>query len=208
MTWMGLASWLRRVRFSLMYHRGRTPWDSGISPPELVAAVTGDAALPAGRALDLGCGTGTNALYLARLGWDVVGVDFVAPAIARAHAKAAAAGPLAGSVRFVRGDVTALGALDLGSPASYSLLFDLGCLHGLPPDGRGRYASGIARLAAPGAMYLLYAFSPRLMGGRPIGMTADEVRMLFAPHFTVTRAVEGTDRGLPSAWYWLERTEE
>ncbi|HEX6797728.1 MAG TPA: methyltransferase domain-containing protein [Ktedonobacterales bacterium] len=197
-------SWLRRARFSLMYRRGRPPWDSGISPPELVATVTGDTALLSGRALDLGCGTGTNALYLARLGWDVVGVDFVAPAIARARAKAAAAGPLAGFVRFVRGDVTALGALDLGPPASYSLLFDLGCVHGLPPEGRSRYASGIAPLAAPGATYLLYAFAPRLMRGRPIGMTADEVRALFAPHFAVMRAVEGTDGGLPSSWYWLE----
>lgn len=197
--------WLRRVRFSLMYRRGFTPWDSGITPPELVAAVTGVGALAPGRALDLGCGTGTNALYLARLGWDVVGVDFVAPAIARARAKAAAAGPLAGSVRFVRGDVTALGAFDLGPPGSFSLLFDLGCLHSLPPASRPRYASGIARLAAPGAAYLLYAFAPRLMNGRPIGMTADEVRTLFAPHFAVTRSVEGTDRGLPSAWYWLER---
>lgn len=206
MTWTGLAAWLRRARFSLMYRRGRTPWDSGISPPELVAAVTGEGALPAGRALDLGCGTGTNALYLARLGWEVVGVDFAAPAIARARAKAAAAslGP-PGSVRFVRGDVTALGALDLGPPGSFSLLFDLGCLHGLPPASRPRYASGIARLAAPGATYLLYAFAPRLMHGRPIGISADEVRALFAPHFAVTRVVEGTDRGLPSAWYWLRR---
>lgn len=202
---MGQAMWLRRLRFGLMYRRGRPPWDSGISPPELVATVTGDEALALapGRALDLGCGTGTNALYLARLGWEVVGVDFVAQAIARARAKVAAAGPLAGSARFVRGDVTALGALDLGPEASCSLIFDLGCLHGLPPTSRPRYASGIARLAAPGATYLLYAFAPRLMGGRPIGLTSDEIRALFAPHFTVTRAVEGTDGGLPSAWYWL-----
>lgn len=201
------AMWLRRARFSLMYRRGRTPWDSGISPPELVAAVTGDDALTKApsRALDLGCGTGTNALYLARLGWDVVGVDFVAPAITRARAKIASAGTLAGSARFVRGDVTNLGALDVGPDRSFSLLFDLGCLHGLPSASHPRYASGIARLAAPGATYLLYAFAPRLMGGRPIGLTADEVRTLFAPHFAVTRIVEGTDRGLPSSWYWLRR---
>jgi SAM-dependent methyltransferase len=197
--------WLRRLRFSMMYRRGQTPWDSGISPPELVATVTGDGALPPGRALDLGCGTGTNTLYLARLGWDVVGVDFAGPAVERARAKAAAAGSLAGSTRFVRGDVTHLEALNLGPEASFSLVFDLGCLHGVPAAGRERYARGIARLANPGATYLLYAFAPRSMNGRPIGMAADEVRALFAPHFTVTRVVEGTDTGLPSAWYWLRR---
>ncbi len=64
-----------RFSFWLAYRRGFTPWDTGISPPELVAVVEGDQALPPGKALDLGCGTGTNSIYLAQHGWDVSGVD-------------------------------------------------------------------------------------------------------------------------------------
>ncbi|HEX6121533.1 MAG TPA: class I SAM-dependent methyltransferase, partial [Ktedonobacterales bacterium] len=172
--------------------------------PELVAAVEGEAALPPGRALDLGCGTGTNTLYLARHGWQTVGVDFVARAIAQAEAKAQRAGVLPGSVRFLRGDATQLDALDLGGP--FTLVFDLGCLHGIPTESRPRYAAGLARAAAPGARYLLYAFGPRTVGPRRMGLTEAEVRALFAGSFAVERIERGSDRGgIASAWYWLRR---
>jgi hypothetical protein len=65
---------------------------------------------------------------------------------------------------------------------------------------------GAAHHAAPGALFLLYAFGPRdLGGGRMGGVTPDDIRTLFAPAFTVERVVQGTDtgRGFPSAWYWL-----
>lgn len=194
----------RRISFTLSYLRGQARWDTGISPPELVETIEGPHAEPPGRALDLGCGTGTNALYLARHGWHTTGIDFASPAIARAKAKAGAAGKLTGSVRFLRGDVTALKALDLGAP--FDLLFDVGCLHGLSPAGRARYAAGLPRVAAPHALFLLYTFSPRMVHGRTIGMTQDEVRALFAGAFTIERVLEGTFHDLPSAWFWLRRT--
>ena len=92
-----------RLFFTWMYRRGRTPWDTGISPPELVEAVEGVGAMPPGRALDLGCGTGTNCLYMARNGWQAIGVDFAAPAITRAKRKARAMSKLPGAVRFIHG---------------------------------------------------------------------------------------------------------
>jgi SAM-dependent methyltransferase len=207
MAW--LMTMLRRLRlnrlfFAVMYWRGQPPWDTGISPPELVAAVEGEHALPPGRALDLGCGTGTNCLYLARHGWHATGVDFVAAPIARAEAKARAAGPFPGSARFLRGDVTHLETLDLGEP--FTLLFDLGCLHSIPRDDRARYAAGVTQAAAPGATYLLYAFAPTAVAGRPVGLTEAEVRALFADGFEVEHMEQGSDRGgITSAWYWLRR---
>ena len=88
---------LRRLFFSFFYRVGRPPWDSGVTPPELIEAVEGPNALPPGHALDIGCGSGTNSVYLARHGWSVTGVDFAGAAIARAKEKARMARPLRGS---------------------------------------------------------------------------------------------------------------
>jgi methylase of polypeptide subunit release factors len=56
----------QRLFYRLTYRFGHPRWDSGITPPELAEIVEGPDAMPPGRALDLGCGTGTNAVYLAR----------------------------------------------------------------------------------------------------------------------------------------------
>ena len=201
-----LSMLLHRLFFTFMYRRGTTPWDTGVSPPELVDAVEGAGAMPPGRALDLGCGTGTNCLYLAQNGWQAIGVDITAPAIARARAKARKAGQMPGSVRFIRGDVTRLERLPIGDPCS--LILDLGCLHGLPEERRADYAAGVAHFAAPGALYLLYGFEPREMGMRRVGFTQDEVEFLFRGRFRLEKVEKGTNRGdIPSAWYWLRRIE-
>ena len=67
----------RRLAFNIWYFR-KPPWDSGISPPELLEFIR---TRPAGKAIDLGCGTGTNVITLAKAGWQVTGVDFALRAI-------------------------------------------------------------------------------------------------------------------------------
>jgi len=68
------------------YKNQDAPWDTGITPPEIVA-IAGE--LPPGKAIDLGCGTGTNVRYLLEQGWTADGVDFVPQAIELAQAKLA-----------------------------------------------------------------------------------------------------------------------
>jgi len=157
------------------------------------------AGLPASRALDLGCGTGTNCIYLARHGWEVVGVDFSVLAILRARRKARRAGV---DCQFYQGDVTDLAFL--ADP--FDLALDIGCLHSLPPEGWGRYAAEVARLVRPAGLYLLYTFTPRPDRPIPYWMAPEEVRNLFAPAFAVEREKRGEDPSGPrSAWYWLRR---
>lgn len=190
-----------RLFFWFAYLTGRAPWDTGISPPELVALVEGERALPPGAVLDLGCGTGTNSIYLAQHGWDVSGVDFTARALEKASQKAARAGVM---VKFYRGDVTRLDQLPLRGP--FDLLLDIGCFHSLAPDGRAVYAAGVARLSKPGTRLLLYAFVPHKIGSRLVGVTPDEVKGIFADSFTCEEIDWGSDApGTGSAWYTLKR---
>jgi cyclopropane fatty-acyl-phospholipid synthase-like methyltransferase len=191
---LGRKSW----SFDLRYLLGRPPWDTEVTPPEVIELVEGGV-LPPGRALDLGCGTGTNCIYLARHDWEVVGVDFSVLAIRRAWRKARRAGV---DGRFYQVDVTNLAFL--ADP--FDLALDIGCLHSLSPEDWRRYAAGVARLVLPGGLYLLYTFTPR--PDRPIsrGVAPEEVRSLFAPAFAVEREERGEDPSGPrSAWYWLRR---
>ena len=175
--WFGLWYWLPR----------RPPWDTGITPPELERFV---ASHPPGRALDLGCGTGTNVVYLARHGWTGVGVDFVGRAIAEARRRARRAGVMC---TFLTGDVTRLAVT-----GPFDLALDIGCLHSIPAEGRAGYATGLARVVRPGGSFLLYAFAP---GGPAVGLTSDDVRSTFADAFDIVHVEEG--KGRPSAWYTL-----
>jgi len=177
----------RRLLFDLRYRLGRPRWDTGVTPPELVAFVESEGRTP-GRALDLGCGTGTNVVYLARHGWDARGVDFSPRAIALARRRARDAG--LDPERFRVADVTRMP--DLGPP--FDLALDMGCLHSVPADGRGAYAAGLVARLRPGAAYLLYAFCPP----DPYGIARDDVERLF-PDLALASFVPGTGR--PSAWY-------
>src|SRR5438094_6869769 len=62
------------IFFRAMYRFGFTPWDSGVTPPELKELIEGPQARTPAKALDLGCGTGTNALYMTQHGWDVTAI--------------------------------------------------------------------------------------------------------------------------------------
>lgn len=184
--------------FRFAYLVGYKPWDSGVPPPELKEVVEGPAALPPGRALDLGCGTGTSCVYLARHGWEVTGVELVGRAVAAARRKAAAAEV---TPRILKGDVTKLDQLGIGD--GYSLVLDLGCYHGIPESRRDAYAAGITAATRPKATFLLYAFAP---GGGPRGVQgtdAEELERRFQG-WELLSATPGQDR-FAAFWYRLRR---
>jgi len=191
---------LGRLFYRLAYAHGKPRWDTGRVPEALDAAVRD---LDPGRFLDLGCGTGGAVVHLATRGWDALGVDFVASAIAAARRRAADAGVAAG---FRVGDVTRLG--ELIGDRQFDLILDAGCYQGLSEAGRERYADGVARVAAPGATFLLYGFSAvpatwRLIGAPGVGSADAETR--FAPWFALEqRGVAGMGRR-DATWYRLRR---
>jgi len=179
--------------FLWRYVRGRTPWDTGVTPPEVVDYIK---SAPPGRALDLGCGTGTNAIAMTKQGWQVVGIDFISGAIRQARKKAACENV---TVDFQVGDVTRLDPI-LG-PFDYIL--DIGCLHSLASDQRQLYAEGVKRLIGSGGMYMLYAWMPRDWKGRKRGIAPETLTSLFTPPLRLEKKVVGEEGGGPSVWYWF-----
>jgi SAM-dependent methyltransferase len=191
----------KRLRFWLAYLRGRTPWDTNVTPPELVYTITGPDALTPGRALDLGCGTGTNVIFLAQHGWDAVGIDFVDHAIRRARKKAAKSGVTA---HFFAGDVTRLETIP-GLTGSFDLIVDIGCLHSLSPEGQMSYARGLkGRLRSDGT-FLLYAWLSHHRATDTVQEDVDHVARLFEPELRVHASQRGEERGRPTAWYWFRQ---
>ncbi|WP_327676251.1 class I SAM-dependent methyltransferase [Kitasatospora sp. NBC_00458] len=151
---------------------------------------------PGGRALDLGCGAGRNAIHLASRGFEVDAVDLSATAVAWARERADEAGAAAGSVgavgavRFHCGNI-----FDPELPlARYDVVYDSGCLHHLPPHRRVSYLALLDRVLAPGGYFAVNCFAAGAMGselpdaelyrnGRLDGglaFTADELRWIFS----------------------------
>jgi 2-polyprenyl-3-methyl-5-hydroxy-6-metoxy-1,4-benzoquinol methylase len=147
---------------------------------------------PPGKALDPGCGTGTNAITLARHGWQTTGVDFASKAIRTARRKAAEAGL---KIDFHPADVTNLYML----ADVYDYALDIGCLFTLAEKDRIKYAVALARLLRPHGWYMLYAWLPRPWKGGHRGISAEEVDSLLWANFSKERTVPGEENGHPSA---------
>ena len=187
--------------WDFLYLFRRTPWDTGVTPPEIVAMIEGGK-VSIGRALDLGCGTGTNAIYLAQHGFTVTAIDVSRRAIALAKRKVRTA-QLADRVQFERGDVTLLRRWLPGSSIHFAC--DIGCFHNLKLEARRRYVSALTSVLKPGAIYMLYAFEPQ---PDRTGVALDEIAALFDPAYRLDALRRGSDhnrRG--SAWYTLIKRE-
>jgi SAM-dependent methyltransferase len=192
----------KHTLFRIFYRLGFTPWDGHPLAQSLRALVDGDGALPTGKALELGCGTGDCSIHLAELGWQVTAVDYVKQALDKARAKADAAGAI---INFARADVTRLSSAGLGD--NFGLIVDNGCLHNMSDADRDSYVREVSAMAAPGARLLIVAFAP---GGRfgVRGVEDAEMEQRFTHGWTMlsTGAEQELDRErTPTRYYLFQR---
>jgi SAM-dependent methyltransferase len=154
-------------------------------PDESLAGWLADGRLAPGRVLELGCGHGRNALYLASQGWTVDAVDLSAEAVGWARQRAEAADA---NVTFQNCSIFDAGI----EPESYDLVYDSGCLHHLPPHRRQSYVSLVNRALKPGGHFGLTCFRPeggsgltdrevyeRASLGGGLGYTEDQLRSIW-----------------------------
>lgn len=183
------------------YASGELPWDTGEPEPLLAEFVTSGRIQPT-RTLEIGAGTGTNALWLAECGFDVLGIDVAPLAVERANAK------LNGRdlpCRFRTLDF--LATEPPGGP--FEFVFDRGCFHVFDePEERARFAAQVAAALAPGGLWLSLIGSTegglREMG--PPQRSAREVALAIEPTLEIVelRAAEFRGHGA-KAWFCLAR---
>jgi SAM-dependent methyltransferase len=157
------------------------PWDIGRAQPVMVGL---EAAGRIGhRVIDVGCGTGDNALHMAARGHDVVGVDAAPTAIRKAREKAVAmrdSGAVSPEIAtFVEGDVLRLPDLPgLGAP--FDTAIDSGLFHTFGDEERPIFAASLAGIVRPAGTYYMLCFSDRQPGTfGPRRVTQREIRGTF-----------------------------
>ena len=185
------------------YASGELPWDTGEADPLLVAFVEAGGVLP-GRALEVGAGTGTNSIWLAERGFDVLGVDVAPLAVEKARTKLAD--------RTLRCRFESLDFL-AGAPAGgpFDFAFDRGCFHVFDaPEERARFAARMAAALAPGGVWLSLIGStegpPRDMG--PPRRSARDVTLAIEPELEIVELRSSQFRTQPDpakAWFCLSR---
>jgi len=186
--------------FEATYRDGGAPWEIGRPQAEIVRLA--EAGLVVGSVLDVGCGTGENALHLAARGHAVFGVDGSETAVALARQKAAARG-LAGA-QFHVWDALQLRRLR----KSFDTVIDSGLFHVFPDAQRREYAHALAEVTASGSdLFILCWSDAEPPGPGPRRVAEHEIRDAFRSIFAVmdvTPAVYEKADGVP-AKAWLAR---
>lgn len=190
-----MQSLFRRLLFQYWYF-GHPKWDTGISPPELLDFI--EKHKPA-RAIDLGCGTGTNVITLAKAGWHVTGVDFAPRAIRLAKQKLKYANAQAG---LYVNDATDL----KGVNGPYEFALDIGCFHSIQENGKTKYLKQLDRILAPNGFWLMYGFLKPDPNRAGTGLVQADLN-LISSHLTLVSRRDGFDdkRDRQSAWFLYQK---
>jgi 2-polyprenyl-3-methyl-5-hydroxy-6-metoxy-1,4-benzoquinol methylase len=155
---------------------GAAPWEIGRPQPSFVSLAQSQQIR--GPILDVGCGTGENALYLAGLGFDVNGIDSARAAIEMARAKA--------RVRQVRAYFRMVDALDLAClGTTFETVIDSGLFHLFTDEERRRFLPSLAAVLRPGGTYFMLAFSDQETREGPRRISQAEIHAAFHTGWTV-----------------------
>ena len=191
-------------RFKERYKRGDTPWDIGKPDFNLIQTVTATPIKPC-KALEIGCGTGDNSIWLYQQSFHVVGIDASEVAIEKAKEKALKANA---TCTFLVGDV-------LTSPiegAPYGFAFDRGCFHTMDSDKeRKSFAESVNRHLEEDGLWLslLGNADEQRDGPGPPQRTAREIVYAVEPYFEILSLISGSfgsnRPNPPRAWICLMR---
>ncbi len=152
-----------------VYRHGTPPWETGLVSSELVR-VLDEGVIRPGSVLEVGCGTGADAVFLAQRGFDVTAVDSSAMAIERARGRAEQEDTL---IRFVMDDVFNF----TQSAETFDLIYDAGFYHFIRLSALDQFLDMLWRITNTGSLYLTLAGSTEEEAeGGPPQVSEDEIR--------------------------------
>ncbi len=161
-------------------YKGTPPWDVGHPQPVFESLVEAGEIKP-GRALDIGCGRGENAIMLALNGFDVTGIDLVKDAISDARAKAIEHHV---KVNFVVGDVLQMDRLF--AEGEFDAVIDSGLFHVMTDEERPVFARQVHRVLKTGGKYFMLCFSDKEPPGQgPRRVSKAEIEHTFTSLFKI-----------------------
>ena len=140
---------IRRLDWDALYREGTPPWETGVPAAELVRLVEANMLRP-GRTLDLGCGTGADAIYLAKRGFEMTAVDSSLTAFERARVRAERDDAV---LRFVPADVFEFGH----AAGKFDLVYDIGLYHYIRQTDLEPFLDLLWRVTQPGSHYFTVA---------------------------------------------------
>lgn len=161
-------------------YKSRPPWDVDYPQPAFQVLIMSGEMKP-GRALDVGCGRGENAILLAKNGFDVTGIDLVKDAIADANSKAIERHV---KVNFVVGDVLKMDRLF--REGEFDTVIDSGLFHVMTDEERPVFARQVHRVLRTGGKYFMLCFSDMEPAGYgPRRVSKAEIEQTFTPLFNI-----------------------
>lgn len=182
-------------------------WTAGTANPEIVNLVY-EGIIPVGsKVLEIGCGLGTESIFLAVRGMNVTALDISAEAIEVGRRLANAYDV---EVDWRVGDVLKMEVAD----KEYDVVSDQGCFHHMTNEERPQYLQEVLRVLKPGGMFILRCFSDKIPGGpQPRRISSDELLDMFHPalkleHMELILSFSTEQRTRPQGWFtiWYKRS--
>ncbi len=181
--------------FNRLYRSAEKPEDlpwHDVEPPKLLVRAL-DQRSTSGRALDIGCGAGTNSIYMAERGYRVTAIDFMPQAIAMLKGQITDADL---PIEAVQADV---GTWTTNEP--FDVVLDIGCLHTPGTIEPALYKSQLLNWLAPAGDFILLHFGRRgWWDWWPIGpkrVYGETVRAMFAPELNLIEDASERRGGMP-----------
>jgi methyl halide transferase len=167
------------------YQEEKTAWDLGMAAPPFASLLQSEDSPISGRIAVFGCGRGYDALLFALYGFEVIGFDFAPCAINDANTLLSNLKKidLETNIKFLQRDIF---ELPQEFPSYFDYVLEHTCFCAIDPEARSLYPELVKSILKPQGKLIALFFTHNRPGGPPFGVTTEEIRSLFSPHFYIS----------------------